>query len=285
MIIKGDADHSPAGLPARTVIVDGIERLQKWVPRDRPELFGRLDREVRAGVRFAQVYKDLPYPWELPRLVAYDVDGEEPFALLEPYRGVPVRGIGLLSMAARHQFQVGVLRAVLHAGAAAIVHRQINQETVRWDQNAGTVHLVDFENAARIGEPTPIGRSVGVADPGTDVWDAALVIHEVIMGRSSGAVPDLTTDPEGLRDLLTGVFVEPPAARPTVTELLDRLQADTTVRFVNLRDQLEPGLQAFEQARERKQRSYPIPEQPVTPPPPAPRSRRRLFGRSRQEDR
>lgn len=92
VIIKGDADHSPAGLPARTVIVDGIERLQKWVPRDRPELFGRLDREVRAGVRFAQVYKDLPYPWELPRLVAYDVDGEEPFALLEPYRGVPEIG-------------------------------------------------------------------------------------------------------------------------------------------------------------------------------------------------
>ncbi|MCA1671427.1 MAG: hypothetical protein LC799_04235, partial [Actinobacteria bacterium] len=167
------------------------------------------------------------------------------------------------------------LRALLHTGAAGLVHGGVSLATLRWDGN--NLQLVDFEQAYQVGEPrrrsgTAPSRSpeqadgVGTADARDDIWGAGAVIHEITTGRhTNGGRYDLSQDPEALRFLLHGVFAGQAVARPDATELLQRLRADTSVKTAPGPGKvLAAGRQAFEEACARK-RGWP-PE----PPPPAP---------------
>lgn len=256
LTVVGDAAPTGPGLPTRMVSVDGGRPLlQKWVPRTpsgQPGPLDPLDREIQATHRFALFFPRDAYPLELPRLRYYDVDSADPFVLLEPYLGVPVAGV-LQQLAAqdRYPLQVGLLRALHLAGAAGLTHGRVALETLRWDAGTRAVQLVDFERAARIGERNPGGA--GPADIRDDVWDAGLAIWRTAYPAHTGrAAPDLTPDGGALRTLLAGVFVDPPAARPTPGDLLARLREPTQLRVIDLGAAERASLTAFDQAVQRK---------------------------------
>jgi len=272
--IVGDLALPGAVLPAR-IVVDrtGRRMVQKWVPyqlgNGNPGYFDLLDSEIRAGTRLAQVFAGTHYPVELPRLIGYDVDAREPFVLLDEYRGQPAtQHASRLTQHQRHRFQVSLLRALLHTGAAGVVHGAVSLVTLRWDGD--NLQLVDFEQAARVGQPQlgqsqrrhstasspspePTGRA-GAADPGDDIWAAGVVIHELTTGRhTNGGRYNLSQDPEALRYLLHDVLTEQPAARPDAAALLGRLRADASVEITPGVDAvLSAGRQAFDEASARK---------------------------------
>ncbi|MGQ0777879.1 MAG: hypothetical protein ACT4NY_26295 [Pseudonocardiales bacterium] len=273
--IVGDLALPGAVLPAR-IVVDrtGTRMVQKWVPhqmgKGHPGYFELLDSEIRAGTRLAQVFAGSHYPVELPRLIGYDVDGREPFVLLDEYRGQPAtQHATRLTQHERHRFQVSLLRALLHTGAAGIVHGGVSLATLRWDGDH--LQLVDFEQAAQVGQTqrghsTASARSpAGAADPGDDIWAAGAVIHELTTGRhTNGGRYNLSQDPEALRYLLHDVLAEQPAARPDAAALLGRLRADASVEITPGVDAvLSAGRQAFDEASARKRGWQP--EAPLPP--------------------
>ncbi|MEV0697259.1 hypothetical protein AB0I53_04980 [Saccharopolyspora sp. NPDC050389] len=254
--VIGDAGVSGGGLPTRVVSVDGGPRLlQKWVPRNESGDPGRLrplDREIRALHRFALTFPHDGYPPELPRLWYYDVDGDEPFVLVEPYRGKPVEGL-LPELGAQHRYrlQVGLLRALHLAAVAGMTHGRVDLEALRWDSETRTVQLVDFERAAGIGEQrgSADGRCVDVRD---DVWDAGLTLWRTVHPHTGRGAPDLTVDGGALSTLLDGVFVNPPEVRPTPADLLTRLREPTDVPVLMPGSALVPGVEAYKNLLRRK---------------------------------
>lgn len=276
--ILGDLALPGAELPAR-IVADhtGRRMVAKWVPHrlgeGHPAYFDLLDREIRAGTRLAQVFTGTHYPVELPRLIGYDVDGREPFVLLEEYRGEPAtQHANRLTQYERHRFFVSLLRALLHTGAAGVVHGGVNLATLRW--NGTHLQLVDFEQATQVGEPerhrgnpARLPGRTGAAEPRDDIWAAGAVIHELTTGRhTNGGCYDLSQDPEALRYLLHDVLIEQAAARPDAAELLRRLRADATVKIMPGMDALLiAGRQAFDEASARKRGPHPEPAPPVGP--------------------
>lgn len=279
--IFGELALPGAVLPTR-VVEDrtGRRMVQKWVPQrmgdGHPGYFDLLDSEIRAGTRLAQVFTGTRYPVELPRLIGYDVDGREPFVLLEQYRGEPAaQHAKRLTQHQRHRFQVSLLRALLHIGAAGVVHGGVSLATLRWDGD--NLQLVDFEHATQVGQqrsstaaarfPGRIGA--GATGPGDDIWAAGVVIHELTTGRNTnGGRYNLSQDPEALRYLLHDVLTEQTAPRPDAAELLRRLRADATIQIAPGPDAvLSAGRQAFEDADARK-RGRPL--EPIPPPVAAP---------------
>lgn len=233
-----------SALQQRLVVAQDQRLVRKSVPRAAgardPRLYELLDNEVRAGTRLGQVYSG-SYPAELARLVAYNMDVEEPFVLLRAYPGLPaadqVKGLG---DAERREFQIGLLRAVQLTAAAGVVHGAIGLTTVRWADNR--LQLVDFESAERVGEPRRAGgdsqgrrspeqaAEVGEVDARDDLWAAGLLIRAVYPGTSANSsAPDRRHDPERLRALLDGVFDNPLEQRPTPADLLLQLRADQRV--------------------------------------------------------
>lgn len=263
--------HLPgAALPTRLVIDDRDTRLvQKWVPRPQgiaaPELYQLLDGEIRAVARLARAFRGHPYPAELPRLVAYDVDGEEPFVLLSDYRGDPALQIGRLTPGTRNQFAISLLWTLKHTAAAGIVHNAVGLPTLRWD--GYRVQLTDFERSLLAGEqrhravgaaaPSPEQEAgVGSADVRDDVHGAGVALWELVVGRPwDGDAGRL--DPGELgplyADLLSGMLAGRAAKRPQPGQLLDRLAADGTVSFdADLDADLRAGRSRFEEIREQK---------------------------------
>jgi hypothetical protein len=257
-------------LATRVVSVDGgPPLLQKWVRRPaagQPGPLAALDREIRALHRFALAFPADPYPRELPRLLYYDVDGAEPFVLLELYRGAPVAEVlQQLSAQDRYQLQVGLLRALHLAGTAGVTHGRGDLDTVRWDAATEAIQLVDFERAALVGEPDPGRADGGPADVRDDVWDAGLAIWRVSYPAHTGrGAPDLTEDGGALSALLDGVFADSLAARPDPEDLLARLEGPTAGPAIDLTAPLRDGQRAFDQAMQRKRARR---EAVVTPPP------------------
>lgn len=228
-------------LPARLVAVDGETLLQKWLPRlenGRPAPLDALDAEILATHRFAELFPADAYPTELPRLRFYDVDSEDPFVLLTPYRGVPVPEVlAHMTSQDRRLLQTGLLRALHFAGMVGVVHGRIGHDALRWDAATRSVQLVDFEHAV-------------VGDVRADMWDAGLALWRTEHPEHLGSdAPDL--DGGALSTLLAGVFVEP-ASRPTPGELLARLREFPQARAVDLAARLHPGVQAFDAEVQRK---------------------------------
>ncbi|MDQ3150989.1 MAG: hypothetical protein M3R63_04455 [Actinomycetota bacterium] len=255
--VVGDAGPTGAYLPARMVSVDGGPALlQKWVPRmpsGEPGPLTMLDREIQATHRFALLFPRNAYPLELPRLRYYDVDSEEPSMLLEPYRGAPVAEVQQLSAQDRYRLQVGLLRALRLVGVAGMTHGRVDLDTLRWDAATRAVQLVGFERATPIGDRSPGAAGGEPADIRDDVWDAGLAIWRTAYPAHDGrGAPDLTVDGGALSALLAGVFVDPPAARPTPGELLSRLREPTQVRVVDLASPLRASEDAFDKAVQRK---------------------------------
>ncbi|QFZ19634.1 hypothetical protein [Saccharothrix syringae] len=236
-------------LPARLVSVDGgPPLLQKWVPRTpagRPGPLGPLDREIRAVHRFAEVFPPDAYPVELPRLRYYDVDGEDPFVLLDPYRGVPAtEALPGLTARDRYRLQVGLLRALHLAGAAGMAHGRVGLDVLRWDAAAGTAQLVDFGHAA------PAAPHADVRAAGLALWRTA---------HPGDAAPDPAAADGALGTLLAGVFADPPATPPTPGELLARLREPTGGHAADPHARLAADVYAFE-AEVRRKRARRVPE-------------------------
>ncbi|MBP2335024.1 hypothetical protein JOF41_001202 [Saccharothrix coeruleofusca] len=272
-------------LEQRLVHVDGALFVRKYVSRAAgardPRRYDLLDREVRAGTRLGQVFKRL-YPRELARLAAYNLDVEEPFALLHAYHGEPA--IGPASRFAedeRRRFEQELFRALVLTAAAGVVHGAVGMEAVRWQE--GRLQLVDFEHALRVGDPrwdasSPdgAGRAGARADPRDDVWDAARLLRRVSLGpHADGPVLDRARDPERLRVLLDPVFDNPVELRPRAAEVLAALRGDPSLPpTTDPEAGLGPGRALFDQVSAAK-------GGPPSPPPARPprRGRRglRLF--------
>lgn len=256
-------------------LTDGQGRrflMQRSVSMDnvhgQPEAYESLENQIRAGVRLARRYGD-DYPDSLFRLVGYDVDTETPYLLCEPPRGEPVgRAAGQLLLSQRHDFEVGLFRCLLLVADSGMVHAGITPETVLWDGRR--VFVDGFSEATVIGEQyfrraqppwsAPALRSQGgVADPGDDIWSAAMVVYHVATGKPLG---QLTGAPEldattALGGLLDGAFEPAPAARPPADRMLRRLRAEVQLPPgpAGPDPAFEAGCREFEREREAKSRS------------------------------
>jgi hypothetical protein len=229
-----------SALQQRLVVANDQRLVRKFVSRTagsrNPRLYDLLDNEVRAGARLGQVYAD-SYPADLPRLVAYNMDAEEPFVLLRSYPGLPAADqVKRFDDAERRQFQIGLLRALQLTAAAGVVHGAVDLTTVRWAD--GRLQLVDFESAERVGEPRRAesgsrvrspeqSKGLGEVDVRDDLWAAGLLIRTLYTGAAAnGSAPDRSHDPERLRTLLDSVFDNPLGQRPSPADLLARIRAD-----------------------------------------------------------
>jgi hypothetical protein len=250
----GADDESVAGPPFRDRalrVLDGAalpggvrEAVQRRVAGRFPpgtwEPFDRLDNEIRIGLLLAHRFGDGEYPPEMSRLVGYDIDAEEPFVLLGPYRGEQAHQLaGRLTLDQQRGFEVGLFRALRILEAARVVHGRLSPATVRWDEETASVQVVDFSRAVLVGEKRPApgeppwaspqqAAGGGIAAAGDDLWSAGALTFHVTTGRpmaGPGPAPDLSTRGAALQSLLAGVFAEAPAARPPAEQMLHRLRA------------------------------------------------------------
>lgn len=243
-----------SALEQQLVKVNGRVYVRKYVSRPagerNPRLYDLLENEIRAGTRLGQAFPGR-YPDELARLVAYNIDAEEPFVLLTEYIGAPAPGqVARFGDSQRRQFEHGLLRALRLASMAGVVHGAVSLEALRWDD--GQVQLVDFESAERVGEPR---RTGGVVDERDDVLAAGHLIRRVHLGT---APADRGRDPQRLRELLDPVFTNPVERQPTLEQLLRMVHADHhPTGFVHPEQAFETGRQLFDQACARKRASSP----------------------------
>ncbi|PPK63781.1 hypothetical protein V5P93_005650 [Actinokineospora auranticolor] len=259
-----------SALPQALVRVNNQLYVRKCVPPQRgarsPGLYDLLDNEIRAGCRLGQVY-GARFPQELANLVGYDIDAEEPFALLRAYRGEPVGSNPRFEEADAWRFQHGVLRALQLTSAAGVVHGDVTARALRWDHSQ--VQLVDFESAERVGDRRRRGTAAtrspeqaagtGTVDPRDDVWAASQLIRATqLQVPFDEQLPDHKLDPDGLRALLAPVFGNAVEQRPTPTDLLGRMRGSATPLVPDDPDRhLAVGHEMFEQAS-RAKRGTPV---------------------------
>ena len=260
-----------AALEQRIVLAQQKRLIRKFVSRQAgrrdPRLYTLLDNEIRAGARLGQVYTE-EYPPEIARLVAYNVDVEEPFALLRDYSGEPVvSAVKGFDEDQRRQFDLSLLRAVQLVGAAGVVHGAVNLNAIRWDGRR--VQLVDFEWAERAGEPRRHGgprprtpeqlAGTGLVDVRDDVWAAGRVVRRNHLGASADSSwPDRSRDPERLRSLLSPVFDNPAEQRPHAVELLAKLRVRSPLPHrEDPEEAFRAGRKEFDEAGLRKRGPQP----------------------------
>lgn len=294
-------DLGPFSSPASTLhqrLVTGpndVPFLCKSVPREDgrrdPRRYQVLDNEIRVLAHLTRVFGGRI--GELPALAGYNVDADEPFALLSRYVGQPApEVVRVLDQDRKRHFQIGLLRALHLIGEAGVVHGALSLDALRW--NGSIVQLVDFESAQMAGEPRRPGtgprqsperrQGSGAADPRDDVWSAGVLIRELVIGPQALAAPaDQHADPERLRERLNGVF-HPVEHRPPAAELLRRLHvAAPAVPPPDPQDGLADGYRMFDEACRRKTGAPPPGVPPTAAPPPgrgrAPRHGRRGWRR------
>jgi hypothetical protein len=254
---RGPWDSPGSALELRILEANGNLFVHKSVSLPKgsrnPNLYHLLENEIRATVRLAETFGGR-MPTELPRLIGYNVDVEEPFALLAAYAGQPAAdAVGSFDDRRRRQFQVSLLRALDLAAAAGVVHGAVRLAALRWD--GANVQLVDFESARMVGESS--------ADSSHDVPAAGQVLRQLAVG---GAAPVSRDDPESLRDLLKGVF-GPASRRPSAADLLSRLGVVVNQPpLAGSGGLFARGQQAFAESSRRKRASLgPTPEPEPAP--------------------
>ncbi|MFI9560925.1 hypothetical protein [Nonomuraea endophytica] len=259
--VEAEPFHDP--LERRlTLVVQGTRIVQRVVPRaqgrDHDHLYELLENEARMGARLLGRL-GRTHPVELPRLMGYNLDVEEPFVLLSDHRGEPVtRFSGSLLISEQQALQASLFRAVRILSACGIVHRRIDPHTVRWDGSA--VQLTDLSHATpagnrrtRLGEAPyacPAQREgAGRASTADDLWSAGMVVYRTVTGREINDRPDLADAPalQPIHD----VFSDDP---PTAQEVLARLRAPDPMSSLPVAQDLglEEGRQAFDRARAAK---------------------------------
>ncbi|GAA4232688.1 hypothetical protein GCM10022254_33250 [Actinomadura meridiana] len=285
-------------LPDRTVVVRRVRPIDRG-PGGLAAGYRQLDAEILAGLRLARLCDGRPYPRTVSQLVGYDADAAEPFALLEPLRGVEVGTLaGTLPTDQRRRFQISLLRAVRLLGAAGVAHRGIGPGSVRWD--GADVQITDFSQAALIGSPravtgalpwqapeqrpdTPPGWDRGDVGPTDDIWAAGRLIFHIVTGDDLDDTAKLAARPD-LESLLAGV-IDRPERRPDAQALLRRLgEADAPPRPLPADPAFTRGRAEFFAQRHRKhphtapQAAPEARPDPAAPPPPPPVERRRRDG-------
>jgi hypothetical protein len=264
---------SPTTAPLFTRLLkleDGREARQVTVGRlsnreDRSRGYGMIDSEILAGLRLVRQAKHSAYPPQLARLIGYDADGAEPFALFEPYRGEAVDAVaGHLLPTGQHKFQVGLLTGLRWLAEAGIAHRGIGPTTVRWDGEQA--QITDFHLATVIGADRQVvgqrpwaapeqrpGQAIGQVGDRDDIWATGRLIFYVVTGQEL-VERDQIADWPTLMDLLDDVF-GPPADRPNARELLTvRLrERDPVPQSIGSESLLNAGRADFEIARQRRQ--------------------------------
>ncbi|MBB5959581.1 hypothetical protein FHS29_006202 [Saccharothrix tamanrassetensis] len=277
---------------APAVRADGGEVVVRSLPPTVPaeEAQAWLDNEIRVATRIRTAHSAEAHPAELPRIVGYEFDTAEPFALFAPYRAAARPGLAArLLDSERLVLAASLFRALAHLAALDIVHGGVALPAVRL--SGANVVLVNFEHAVLTGEHSPAhGRT---AHPGDDVLAAGLLLHEVYTGARlpAGHTPDDSAAP-ALRALLAGVFAEAPVDRPSALDLLRRLDAGDIARASDHDAALAAGRTRFDAARRAKlpdgtgrngdapPATGPAPvARPPQPPPPRPR-RARWFNRT-----
>ncbi|MEO5878369.1 MAG: hypothetical protein ABIS86_10110 [Streptosporangiaceae bacterium] len=246
--------------------------------------YEQLDNEILVGLRLAGLCgTGSAYPRELPRLIGYEADSPEPYALLEPLRGSPVaESAGQLPFRDRRAFQVSLLNGMRWLGAAGIAHRGLSPHTVRWDGK--DVQITDFSQATLIGTPRTVvgappwsgpeqrqGKAVGEVTDRDDVYAVGRLIFYVLTGaepnqRRLQELPDLA-------ELLAGV-TDDAHLRPSIGMLLERLEEDNTpTRGLDVDPAFAQGRSEFGTQRARKHPGT-VPPPPTAPqPPPSPEPR------------
>ncbi|MFD4676454.1 hypothetical protein ACFWNN_42500 [Lentzea sp. NPDC058450] len=269
-----DGYVTDSALTVRGLVTHSGERLvQKLVRRPdglaNPELYDLLDREIRAGARLLRRFPGDAYPAELSKLVGYDIDGEEPFVLLEHYLGEPVAArAGRLLTNDQHSFEVGLFRALRYLEAAKLVHGGLSPDSIRWED--GRTQVAGFEQAVLVGEPRVRGASrwcspeqrdgKGGSAARDDVWSAGAIVLEVVTGQQTGTPPDPGRSGPALAALLAGIF-DPGENRPSASDVLHRLTAspvvparqdDTATRFSESRQRFDEVLTGKKDGSQRK---------------------------------
>lgn len=288
-VVIGERVTSPDPLlrtDRATLAEDGrtvLRRTLAMTDGDRLEPAERLlDNEIRALTRLANRYPAQHYPAGLPRLIGYDFDSAEPFALIDDYRGeAATTSVLHLVTEQRTALAAGLLRALADLAAVDLVHGAIGLASIRWDGEAA--QLVDLGHAVAVGElrRTRVDSPWVAPDqpsspacPGDDVWAAGLVIHQVFTARDKldAGPPNLTDEQPFLRDLLAGVFAPSAADRPSAADLLRRLAIPVPRPLALDADAaFQPGRAQFDLARRDKLRAA-GPGESATPAggPPAP---------------
>jgi hypothetical protein len=267
-----EPNSAPAPLLSKLLVLDdGVEAHQVTVGRlpkreDQERGYRMIDSEILAGRRLARqaARGDGRYPPQLARLIGYDADSAEPFALFEPYRGEAADAVaGHLLRAGQHKFQLSLLTGLRWLAEAGLAHRSLGPGTVRWDGEQ--VQITDFSLATVIGAerqsvgslpwaaPEQRGPTVhGQVTDRDDVWAAGRLIFYVITGQELNERDQLAEWPL-LVDLLVGVF-GPPEQRPTARELLRvRLdQRDPVPAGSGIDPRIEKGIADFYAARTRR---------------------------------
>jgi serine/threonine protein kinase len=233
--VTGRADQVPPPLSSHLIrLDDGTEAVQvslAEIPAKRlAEAYGKIDNQILAGLRLARHVGAGRYPPQVSKLIGYDPDSAQPFALYEPYRGEQVESVaGHLLPAGQHKFQASLLTGLRWLAEAGIAHRGLSPVTVRWDGEQA--QITDFSLATLLGSRREVAGTKPWAAPEQqpgyvsgdvtdrdDIWAAGRLIFYVVTGEDLVDRDHLGEWP-ALADLLAGVF-EPPERRPSAREML-----------------------------------------------------------------
>jgi hypothetical protein len=240
----------------------------------RADGYERLDNEILAGRRLHEVADWSGYPAEVACLYGDEASSGDPYSLLEPYQGTPLREVGgYLLDEELAALEASLLTGLCWLAAAGIAHRAISPDTVLWDSSRGQAQITDFSLSTVFGVPrTPVpgpqswvareqrpGTCEGTVSDRDDIWAAGRLIFfarnqgEELMDRGQLAE-------RGLAGLLDGVF-GPPHGRPAADELLQgRLGRPNPVpRVADGLARARAGRDMFLAARARRHPGAPLP--------------------------
>ena len=263
-------------LTARRVwLDDGTELRQHRAARtsQRSTGYDRLDNEILAGRRLYDVSESSGHPTEVAGLYGDEATSADSFALLEPYRGDPLReAVEHLLDDDAEAFQASLLTGLCWLAAAGIAHRALSPDTVRWDSHRRQVQITDFSLSTVFGAPREAvagspswvareqrpGSARGLVSDRDDIWAAGRLIFFAFNQGEELARRDQLAD-SGLAGPLEGVF-GPPEDRPTAAELLGRMGgavpvADGAAESTWLRE----ARQQFWEVRQRKHPGAAVP--------------------------